>query len=263
MSSLSEQTSARIQATYDRDMGVPREVQTDGNVVTRPAKPWTSTVHHLLRHLHAEGLPVPLPLSLDETTETVTLVVGDAGQQSWPHQLELSGVESAGRLLRRVHDATATWTPPNDAVWSVPVEEGDVICHGDPQPANMAWQNGVAVGLFDWDDARPAPRISDVAYALEWLTPFENDPAELQRRGFRSEPDRRARIEAFLAGYRWDEPLDVVHAVLDRQRRAIDEVVYLGSRGHEPAATWVAEGWPTRWLAKLDVTRSIAADLHP
>jgi Ser/Thr protein kinase RdoA (MazF antagonist) len=242
-------------------MGAPREVEIHGDVVTRPAKPWTATVHHLLRHLHAEGLPVPLPISLDEATERVTLVAGDAGQQSWPHQLELTGVASAGRLLRRIHDATAAWTPPRDAVWSVPVEGGGVICHGDPQPANMAWSNGIAVGLFDWDDARPAPRLSDAAYALEWLTPFINDPVELKRRGFHAEPDRRARIAAFLDGYGWDEPFDVGQAVVDRQRRAIDEVVHHGSLGHEPAATWVAEGWPARWLAKLDVTRAIAAEL--
>lgn len=242
-------------------MSKPRQIEIHGDVVTRPRKPWTPTVHHLLRFLVAEGLPVPNPIGLDDTTERVQLVPGDSGMHSWPHQVEMAGVESAGRLLRRVHDATTAWTPPADAVWSVPPEGGDVICHGDPQPANMAWTNGAATGLFDWDEARPAPRVSDVAYALEWLTPFENDPAELARRGFRRKPDRKARIAAFLDGYGWEEPIDVVQVVLARQQQAIEEVVYHGTRGHEPAATWVADGWPTKWLSKLDVTRLLASEL--
>jgi hypothetical protein len=60
---------------------------------------------------------------------------------------------------------------------------------------------------FDWDLARPSERIDDVAYALEWLTPFVVDLAELRYRGFTQAPDRRARVDAFLEAYGWDEPL--------------------------------------------------------
>jgi hypothetical protein len=215
-------------------------------------------VQALLRHLVDEGLPVPEPLGTDERAEYVRLVPGDAGPAAWPHQVELDGVASAGTLLRRVHDATARWTPPADVVWSVPAESDELICHGDPQPANLAWSGGRAVGLFDWDAARPAGRISDIAYALEWFTPFEVDPDELARRGFVGQPARRGRVAAFLEGYGWEEPIEVVAAVLARQQLAIDEVVHLGAAGCEPQATWVAQGWPTRWRAKLDVTRSLA-----
>lgn len=232
-----------------------------GDVVLRPAKPWTGTVHHLLRHLRDRGLPVPEPLGVVDGVERVGLVPGDAGQDAWPHQVHLDGVRSAGRLLRRVHDATRSWVPPTDAVWSVPVEGGPVVCHGDVQPANTAWRDGVAVGLFDWDGARPAQPLSDVAYALEWLAPFESDPSELRRRGLPPEPPRRARIDAFLDGYAWEGPLDVVDAVLARQQRAIDEVVHLGSAGHEPHATWASQGWPARWASKLEVTRSLAGEV--
>ncbi|MCK9905075.1 phosphotransferase [Frankia sp. Cpl3] len=242
-------------------MGDLRRVEILGDVVVRPRMPWTSTVHDLLRFLVAEGLPVPNPVGLDDRTERVQIVPGDAGQRAWPHQVHVDGVRSAGRLLRRVHDVAAAWTPPPDAVWSVPFEPSEVICHGDPQPANMAWVNGAAVGLFDWDAARPAPRISDVVYALEWLAPFERDPVELARRGFETAPDRRARITAFLDGYGWDEPFDVIAAVLTRQQQAIDEVMHLGAAGYEPQATWVEDGWPDRWLTKLDVTRSLSSEV--
>jgi Phosphotransferase enzyme family len=242
-------------------MHEPREVSIDGTVVTRPAKPWTPTVHALLSHLLERGLPVPEPLALDDSTERVRLVPGDAGQDAWPHQRTTSGVRSAGALLRRVHDATVGWVPPENARWSVPADKGDVICHGDPQPANMTWANGTAVGLFDWDAARPGSRLSDIAYALEWLAPFETDPAELARRGFVGAPDRRARIEAFLDGYGWTEEFDVIETVVRRQRQAIDEVVLLGEAGHHPQSEWVADGWPQRWLSKIDVTRSLRGEL--
>lgn len=236
-----------------------REVEVDGDVVRRPRKPWTPTVHALLRHLHDEGLPVPEPLAVDEHHEFVRLVPGDGGDAAWPHQTTTAAVASAGALLRQVHDATRRWTPPAWAEWAVPAEGGSVVCHGDPQPRNTAWRDGRAVGLFDWDVARPAEPISDVAYALEWFAPFDDDVQQLRQRGLGPEVDRRARIDALLDGYRWDGPIEVVDAVLARQQRAIDEVVWLGRAGHEPQASWVAAGWPDRWSAKLLVTERLRA----
>ncbi len=59
------------------------------------------------------------------------------------------------------------------------------------------------------------------------------------------------RAEAFLEGYGWSERLDILAAVTARRRQAINEVAYLGARGIEPCATWVAQGWPQRWLSSL------------
>ena len=241
-------------------MGYVRAIRVNENVVERPVKSWTPTVHALLGHLHDSGLPVPRPLDFGEAAEHVTLVPGEAGADAWAHQLSVESVRSAGRLLRRVHDATVGWVPPTDATWAVPFSPGEVICHGDPQPANFAWRNGVAVGLFDWDMARPASRLSDVAYALEWFVPFEDDPAELRSRGFDETLDRRARIAALLDGYGWEGPLDVA-AVTAWQQIAIDEVVYLGGLGHHPQAEWVAAGWPERWSSKLTTTRRVGEKL--
>jgi hypothetical protein len=239
-----------------------RSIQIVGDVVRRPRSPWTATIHSLLRYLFDGGLPVPEPLAIEDQYEFVRLVPGDAGDAAWPHQTSLSAVASAGRLLRRVHDAARSWEPPRDAVWAVPAEGASVICHGDPQPPNMAWRDGVAVGLFDWDAARPAEPISDVAYALEWFTPFDDDPEGLARRGLVAYPDRRARVSSFLEGYGWEGEIDVIDEVLRRQQRAIDEVVWLGSSDHEPQASWVAQGWPERWARKLLVTESLRSSLE-
>jgi len=134
-----------------------------------------------------------------------------------------------------------------------------VICHGDPQPANLAWRDGRAVGLFDWDAARPGSRRDDVAYGLLWMVPIGADAAELERRGFTSPPDRRARAEAFLDGYGWQEPIDVVEVALQRHELAIDEVAFLGARGDQPHADWVADGWPERWRAGLSRMRELSS----
>ncbi|GGL45327.1 hypothetical protein GCM10012283_29940 [Phycicoccus endophyticus] len=121
------------------------------------------------------------------------------------------------------------------------------MCHGDPKPTNMAWRDGVAIAVFDWDMARPAPEVSDVAYALYWFAPFDVDEAELRHRHLSKTFDAHARIEAFLDGYGWTGPLDVMQAVADRREQAVKEVVYLGERGHMPHAAWVDAGWPDRW----------------
>ncbi|WP_152360922.1 aminoglycoside phosphotransferase family protein [Microlunatus speluncae] len=244
-------------------MGEERAIRIVDGVVRRPAKPWTATVQGLLAHLHRTGLPVPEPLGFDDDHEFVRLVEGEAGAEDWPHGIGLAGVRSAGSLLRAVHDATAGWRAPAAAVWSVPHAGGGVICHGDPKPANLAWRDGSAVGLFDWDGARPGDRISDVAYALIWFTPFESDPDALRLRGLSiAAEDRRARIAALLDGYGWTGPFDVIEEVLRRREQAIDEVEWLGERGHEPPASWVADNWPTRWRAGLGAMRALAAEVE-
>lgn len=231
-------------------MAGDRRVSIHGGVVRRPVSPWTETVHSLLAHLYAAGLPVPEPLGVDGSHEILRLVPGDAVELAWPHQSSLSGVRSAGSLLRAIHVATQSWTPPPAAQWAVPSEGGPVVCHGDPKPTNMAWRDGVASGLFDWDMARPASEVSDVAYALYWLAPFDVDEAERQRRHLPETRDATARIEALLDGYGWTGPLDAMRAVADRRAQAVDEVVYLGERGHMPHAAWVDAGWPDRWRTR-------------
>lgn len=241
-------------------MSDKRLVQIRGGSVSRPRKPWTPTVQSLLQHLYDRGLPVPEPLGYDDHLEYVRLIDGDAGDSAWPHQLKLPGLRSAGVLLRQLHEASSGWQPPKSAEWSVPAEPSPVVCHGDPQPANFAWRDGQVVGLFDWDAARPAAPISDVAYALLWFTPVNADDSELRHRGYGAAPNRRARADALLEGYGWNQPIDIIEAAVNRHIQAIDEVVLLGGRGHEPHASWVADGWPDRWRSGIADLRGISLD---
>lgn len=230
-----------------------REVVISGSTVRRPRKPWTETVHGLLVHLRSCDVPVPQPLALDEQFEYVSLVGGHAGDEAWPGHLTADAAHSMGQLIRRVHDATRNWSPPTEACWSVPHTSSITVCHGDPKPGNFAWLDGRAVGLFDWDAARPADPASDIAYALLWTVPVPIRPIPELSATDRREADARA--AALLEGYGWEDPFEVAERATARHEQAIEEVEWLGSHHHEPHASWVRDGWPGRWRRELRAVR--------
>ncbi|WP_420114890.1 phosphotransferase [Pseudactinotalea sp.] len=232
-----------------------RRVEIEGDLVRRPAHAWTPTVHALLRHLRGQGLEVPEPVSCELREmpdggvgglEVVRLVEGLAGPDAWPLQATDEGLRSAATLLRQIHDAGRTFENPPDAVWAFPALPGTsaTILHGDPGPWNMAWREGRAVGLFDWDLARPGPALDDVVYALDYLAPLRNDEDSLRWHGFTAPPDRAARVRSFLDAYGADvTAADAVRLMLERKRRTEVEVIDLAARGLEPQRTWVAGGY--------------------
>ena len=72
------------------------------------------------------------------------------------------------------------------------------------------------------------------------------------------------RVAAAPCGYGWSEPIDIRAAVTARRKQAIAEVVYVGRRGVEPAAAWVQEGWPQRWLDAMNAhPHSSGSPDHP
>ena len=221
-----------------------RPIELTAESVTRPAGPQTPTVHAFLRHLRAKGLDcVPEPVSSDGETETLRFIEGESGGDGWKHQHDEHGLRSAARLLRRVHDASVDWVPPGDAVFAAPATEGgEVFVNGDPGPWNFVWRDGEAVALIDWDFLHRAPRLSDVAYALQWFAPMRDDEAALEWHHFPDVPDRRARTAAFLDAYGIPADFDVADAVVRRIRHTSEHVRFLAAQGQEPQRTWVAEG---------------------
>ena len=209
-------------------------------------------MHAVLRHLRAKGVDeVPAPLVLTEEYEEVSFLPGEAGAACWPSQASDAGLRSAARLLRRVHDATAGWEPPSGGMWAVePSASGEVVCHGDPGPWNMAWREGRAVGLFDWDFCHPGSRREDVAYALEYVAPFRDDVEAQRWLGFTSPPDRADRLRAFCEEYGISTE-GMVDSVVEVQRRTIDRVRRLAAAKVEPQATWVREGFLGELAARV------------
>ena len=82
----------------------PGPVVIDGDLVRRPAGPWTPAVHALLGHLERAGFAgSPRPVSAD-AEDVVTYIPGESVS---PHAWSDEGVFGVGCLLRGLHEATA------------------------------------------------------------------------------------------------------------------------------------------------------------
>lgn len=233
------------------------------DLVLRPARASTPTVHALLDHLRSQGLTtVPEPIGIEDGVEALRLIPGDSGGDAWQHQVVEAGLRSAAALLRDVHEASRGWVPPEDAEWALPPgvagAAGDVICHGDPGPWNMVWRDGAAVGLIDWDFARPGQALDDVAYALEYFAPFRSDDHACDDRDghhFPEPPDRRERLRAFASAYGLGTTAGLVDRVIARQSDTVAQVRDLAERGIEPQRSWVQQGYLDELRGRVEWSR--------
>ncbi|GIF50037.1 phosphotransferase family enzyme [Asanoa ferruginea] len=167
-----------------------------GDTVRRPVGPHTDAVDALLAHLHDVGFTgAPRPLGRDEKgRQVLEFVPGEMTMDIDPRDLP-----DLGRLLRDLHAATASFTPPPDAGWHSEIPPvgvpgspvGEVICHHDAAPWNLVRAERGWV-LIDWDNAGPGSRAWELAYAA------------LSCCGMRPEqpvPESAARLRAFVDGY--------------------------------------------------------------
>jgi len=167
-----------------------------GDTVRRPAGPHTDAVDALLSHLHHVGFTgAPRPLGRDERgRQVLEFVPGEMTMEIDPRDLP-----DIGRLLRDLHAAAASFTPPPDAGWHIEIPPvgvpgspvGEVICHHDAAPWNLVRAERGWV-LIDWDNAGPGSRAWELAYA------------GLTCGGMRPErpvPESAARLRSFVDGY--------------------------------------------------------------
>ena len=208
---------------------VPEEIALGGNLsdavrvgdtVRRRAGPWTPTVHALLRHLETVGFDgSPRVVGIDEQgREMLQFIEGD-GPTGWPDPMpdyvwRDENLIAAARLLRRFHDAQASFRKPAPSSWRWPSDAGEVICHNDVAPFNAVFRGGELYAMVDFDNAGPGRRIWDVAMGIwRWVPIYgDSDP----RLG-----DRAARVRLFCDSYGLGpERRGVIDALLDRQKAA-------------------------------------------
>ncbi|MFD9701771.1 aminoglycoside phosphotransferase family protein [Lentzea sp. NPDC059081] len=224
-----------------------RRVERIGDTVRRPTYPWSPSIHALLRHLESAGFAnAPRFLGLDEDgREVLTYVEGESGPQGWARVVDDAGLTRFARLLRDYHDAVAGFVPSDDLGWftgDTGLSGHEVICHGDFGPWNVVWRGERPVGVIDWDYARPASRLHDVAYALEYVAPFRDDAECLRALRYPAPPDRRHRVEVFASAYGLTSTAGLVDAVIEVQQDGIDVVRRLADARTQPHVDWVAEG---------------------
>jgi hypothetical protein len=220
-----------------------------GETVRRAAGPWTPSVHALLEHLHNVGFEAaPRPLGIDELGREVLSYV--PGKVAWPAHFEIFDDEASlarvGALIRRFHDAVASFVPPPNGQWqSFVAAEGppETICHNDLGPWNLVVQ-GETWSFIDWDGAAPGSRLWDLAYAAHGFVPLSANPAFTR-------DDAPQRLRTLVDGYGLDEAgRRALIPLLARRTRAMADALSRGSApGIPPSAPLWDDGHRRAWLA--------------
>jgi len=221
---------------------------------------WSPAVHDLLRYLERTGFPAPRLLDSDGDIEVLTWIDGESGADGWAKVVPESGLRRWARFLRQYHDVVKGYRPSADSAWASRTgtcEPGEIVCHGDSGPWNAVWRGSEPIGLIDWDMARPAPRMFDVAYALEYAAPFRDDRECVRWLGYPGPPDRRRRIEVFCDAYGIPVPQNTAACVAEQQRLVAATCAALARRGIEPQATWIGQGHLDLLRSRIKWTESI------
>jgi aminoglycoside phosphotransferase (APT) family kinase protein len=128
-------------------------------------------------------------------------------------------IADLGALVRRFHEATASFAPPAGAVWATDWADparttsgltgaDRTICHNDLFPENVVFRDGRVVALIDFAMAGPGRPLWDLAIAAEMWGPLgdparrDQHPADLDgirrlgvlARGYRLEPERATEL---------------------------------------------------------------------
>lgn len=210
-----------------------------GDTVRRPTGEHSPAVHALLRHFETVGFGgAPRFLGIDEQgREILSFVEGDAALAPVPARDDV--LVELGRLLRRVHEAVATFTPPADAKW-FSGGEGPLICHRDLFPPNVILRGGLPVALIDWDLAGPAEPLDDVVSAASHWAPLRTDAEK-----WGLPPDRqpeRVRIICDAYGLPVEDRARFVEKAIAARRRGYELHRRLGGDERRP-------GWREMWDA--------------
>lgn len=227
-----------------------------GDTLRRPRGPWSDAVAAYLRHLQAVGFDAaPRHLGIDaQGRDVLEFVAGEVPSQPVvePWAASPSALVAVARLLRRLHEASASFVPPPAARWYgddvridlpaglPPVPAFDVISHFDVTPQNVVFRARAhsPVAVIDFDQTRPGCRMLDVINTAMWWVPLmpaqDRDPAL-------AAGDVPGRLRAFVAAYG-----------LDRAERA----AFLGLAADAATHTWyrmranathLGGGWARMW----------------
>ncbi|MEU3225426.1 phosphotransferase [Streptomyces sp. NPDC006976] len=153
-----------------------------GALVERPAPRHARALHAYLRALKEYGFDAaPTPVGLTEDgREQLTFIPGDVALPPFADwAMTTTALESVGRLLRRLHDTSASVEVDTRAGWPGDLadpEGGTTLCHNDVCPDNVVFRDGRAAALIDFDLAAPGRPLWDVAMTARYWVPVV-DPA--------------------------------------------------------------------------------------
>lgn len=243
--------------------GVNEVVRVDATV-RRPTGPHTPAVHALLGHLAGEGYTgAPRAHGVDEQgREILDFMAGEVAHYPLPgHVHSDAGLTAAARLIRGLHDATASFTPPDGAAWMFLAREpAEIICHGDLAPYNCVYRDGEPVAFIDFDTAHPGPRVWDLAYAAYRFVPL-TDPAGPEGSADTPEQARRLRVFTDAYGMSATDRDVLVRTVIERLDTLVDWMHAEAARGNAAFASHIAEGHDVFYRGDVDYLARISPDL--
>ena len=203
---MTDEVSEDEEVLRPRSLLPPTAVYRRGDVVYRETGPWAPTVHALLRHLESVGFtyaPHVIGSGFDDLgRETLAYIEGEFID---PGPWTLEGAAALGRVLRELHEATASFRPPSDALWG-PWFGRDlggpqrVIGHCDFAPWNIVTRDGMPVGLIDWDFSGPVDPLVELAQAC-WLNAKLHDDVVAEREGLPPMAERAKQLRAIVDAY--------------------------------------------------------------
>ena len=246
-----------------------------GDTVRRPMGPWSPTVHALLHHLAGAGFTeAPRVLGIDsDGREVLTYaageVVADPGWRPgapayWPEWLRgEESVAAHGRLVRRLHAAAASFRTDEDRWREHQGRQGhdELVSHGDLGPWNVAYREGLPVGIIDWDHCEPITPVVDFGLAAWNFVPLGDDR-------FLNAPQR---LRLFCEAYGLTDAETVLVAVHHGRLKRAEHLRFWhrqparsigGLRGVGAALEWLATHWDALASA-LDHTPGGSPDASP
>jgi hypothetical protein len=209
--------------------GVTQGIVRIGDTVRRPLRPFSLTVQAYLAHLRDAGFAgAPLPLGIDEQgREVLSFVSGDVPSNPLPPETAGDDVIIAlAQLVRALHEASAGWVPPPDAVWGgTPASAGrpitqqsELVSHRDYYPGNVVFRDGLPVALIDFDLAKPTTRLYDIANALWWWAPLR-DPRDRAPAFADADVPHRVAVFADAYGMTAEQRAELAPFFIDLARR--------------------------------------------
>src|SRR5246500_1336953 len=204
--------------------GLRSRVARIGRTVRREVHQNTPAVRALLTHLEETGFAAaPRWLGFDEEgREVLSYIIGTAGHYPLqPYVLSEPTLTQLGLLLRRFHDATISFSLPENVVWQNAINaKGEVICHGDAGPYNIIFRNKQPVALIDFERATPGPRVWDIAFVVYRFAPLCDSPKQGVTPAFLEAIARRIRV--FLSAYGFSQNDDLFDWMQLRLKTEID-----------------------------------------
>ncbi|MEV6288487.1 phosphotransferase [Kribbella sp. NPDC051770] len=223
-----------------------------GETVRRAVGAASPVVHAYLRHLEAAGFEgAPRVLGVEDRVEVLSWLPGEVpADPEWtpgkgnPLTAAMRSEEAlaeVGRLLRRLHEASAGFVPPDG------LRAGEVMSHGDLGPWNTVYRDGLPVAFIDWDACGASTPLLDVAAAAWAFVPLASEQ-ELVETGFEALPDLGRRLRVLADAYGLEERVRLVPALVQAKLRAAGQVEGWGLGARDSAVSLEFYARELRWL---------------